>query len=170
MLNKVKLANGTEVDWEEFSRWSTYKQNFNLISRKLSDETRKKIGKANKGKIRTEEMRAHSRTIPREKHKEETRKKIGLAHKGKVVSKETRQKLSKTGKARDVELYKKIGAKLKGRTPWNKGFKFLEFREIQTPNGTFKHINAVAYYAKRDVTTIRNWMTKWPDHYYFIKI
>jgi hypothetical protein len=31
MLNKVKLLNGTEVDWEEFSLWSNKKQRANLI-------------------------------------------------------------------------------------------------------------------------------------------
>ncbi|QWD45136.1 hypothetical protein G6661_05300 [Polynucleobacter paneuropaeus] len=31
MLNKVKLANGTEVDWEEFNQWSFRKQSINLI-------------------------------------------------------------------------------------------------------------------------------------------
>jgi hypothetical protein len=31
MLDKVKLLNGTEVTWEEFSRWSVQKQKANLI-------------------------------------------------------------------------------------------------------------------------------------------
>jgi hypothetical protein len=41
MLNNVKLANGTEVSWDEFSRWSCYKQNANLLG--TSNKTREKI-------------------------------------------------------------------------------------------------------------------------------
>ena len=138
MLNKVKLANGTEVDWEEFSLWSTRKQNMNLISHKQSEESRKKLSIAGKGKIISEEHR----------------KKLRDANIGKLVTEKTRKKLSTAGK---------------GRTPWNKGLQFIEFCEIYTPNGIFRHINAVAYYAKRNHTTVRRWMTKWPDHYYFIE-
>jgi len=137
MLNKVKLANGTEVDWEEFSLWSTRKQNMNLISHKQSEESRKKLSIAGKGKVISEEHR----------------KKLRDANVGKIVTEETRKKLSTAGK---------------GRAPWNKGLQFIEFCEIYTPNGIFRHINAVAYYAKRNHTTVRRWMTKWPDHYYFI--
>lgn len=35
MLDKVKLLNGTEVTWEEFSRWSVKKQRANLIKPNL---------------------------------------------------------------------------------------------------------------------------------------
>ena len=31
MLNKIKLLNGTEVSWEEFSKWSEVKQRMNLV-------------------------------------------------------------------------------------------------------------------------------------------
>ena len=138
MLNKVKLANGTEVDWEEFSLWTTRKQNMNLISHKQSEESRKKLSIAGKGKVISEE----------------TREKLRNANLGKIVTEETRKKLSTAGK---------------GRMPWNKGLQFIEFCEIYTPNGIFRHINAVAYYAKRNHTTVRRWMTKWPNHYYFIE-
>jgi hypothetical protein len=30
MIDVIKLANGTEVSWDEFSKWSTYKQNGSL--------------------------------------------------------------------------------------------------------------------------------------------
>jgi hypothetical protein len=53
MLDKVKLLNGTEVTWEEFSRWSVQKQKANLtrpvlpskkeMSRRIK-EGRKKAG------------------------------------------------------------------------------------------------------------------------------
>lgn len=35
MLDKVKLLNGTEVTWEEFSRWSVKRQRANLIKPNL---------------------------------------------------------------------------------------------------------------------------------------
>jgi hypothetical protein len=53
MLNTVKLINGTEVSWEEFSRWSVKKQRANLVKpnlpskkemSKLIKEGRRKAG------------------------------------------------------------------------------------------------------------------------------
>ena len=172
MLNKVKLANGTEVDWEEFSLWTTRKQNMNLISHKQSEESRKKLSIAGKGKVISEETREKLRNANLGKIvTEETRKKISKSSKGKVISEQTRKKLrdANVGKLVTEETRKKLSTAGKGRMPWNKGLQFIEFCEIYTPNGIFRHINAVAYYAKRNHTTVRRWMTKWPNHYYFIE-
>jgi len=57
MLNNVKLANGTEVTWEEFIRWSARRQAASLrINRgyKHTDEARQKIRQAFLGKLRPE--------------------------------------------------------------------------------------------------------------------
>jgi very-short-patch-repair endonuclease len=94
----------------------------------VSDETRHKISKANKGKLL-----GH-------KHTNETKRKISEANKGRIVSKETRlkmsrerkgrifseghkQKLSKAGIGRIVseETKRKISKSLKGHVGWMKG-------------------------------------------------
>jgi hypothetical protein len=48
MLKKVKLANGTEVDWEEFAKWSAVKQHASVIGR--SEKTRALLRNHNLGK------------------------------------------------------------------------------------------------------------------------
>ena len=96
MLNKVKLANGTEVTWEEFSKWSNNKQRMNLTptfkGKTHSEESRKKggakVSKANKGHIVTAETRA----------------KISESNKGRKVSEESLIKRRKTWLSKDRSL------------------------------------------------------------------
>lgn len=82
----------------------------NLIKGKpLSEDHRKKIGEANKGKIRTEEMRRRMSLINRKEWSEESRKKLsnsisGKNHPlfGKHFSKESREKMSRARKGKQV--------------------------------------------------------------------
>lgn len=74
---------------------------------KRSDETRKKISEANKGKKRSPEqiikMRNASlgnKNFEGKHHSEETKKKISEAHNGKKLTEEHKMKLSKSGKGR----------------------------------------------------------------------
>ena len=50
MLNKIKLANGTSVAWEEFSRWSAIKQYQSILPNRKGVphtlETREKISQS----------------------------------------------------------------------------------------------------------------------------
>lgn len=80
-----------------------YKKYWNsLKGKKLSDETKKKISEANKGrKIQFKKRSPHSK---------ETKDKIGLANKGKK-----NMKLSKILKGRDITWKDKISKTLKGR-------------------------------------------------------
>lgn len=74
-----------------------------------SEETKKKISKANKGKIRSEEQRNNiSRSLKGRSLSEEHRRKIGEASKGRkyTLSEETRKKMST---ARKKYLAKKKG-------------------------------------------------------------
>ena len=67
----------------------------------FTEEHKRKIGEAHKGRIVTEETREKLRIINTGKHpSEETKKKLSEANKGKVVSKETREKLSVAAKGR----------------------------------------------------------------------
>ena len=79
-----------------------------------SEETRRKISEANKGKIVSEE----------------TRRKLSEAQKGKPHSEETKRKMSETkkgesnhffGKKHSEETKRKISEAGKGQVPWNKG-------------------------------------------------
>lgn len=89
------------------------------FSGKRSEESRKKMSEAHKGKPRSEETKKKlskprseetkkkiSETLKGKKHSEETKKKLSEAHKGKHASEETRRKISET---------------LKGHLAWNKG-------------------------------------------------
>jgi hypothetical protein len=106
-----------------------------------SDQHKKKISKANKGRTFSEE---HKRKISEakkgktlsEKHKrkigvkskgktlsEETRRKLSEVNKGKTISEETRRKLSESnkGKTRSEETKEKMRQQVKGRKWWNDG-------------------------------------------------
>lgn len=77
---------------------------YDFKKRKMTQETKDKISKANKGR---------GKGIPL---LEETKIKIGLIHKGKIVSQETREKirLANTGKKRTEEQKERIGLAHKG--------------------------------------------------------
>ena len=83
----------------------------------VSDETRKKMSEANKGRTFSEETRRKMS----ESHKnmsEETRRKLSEAQKGRTCSDETRKKISdaKKGKKFSEEHRRKISEAIKGRT------------------------------------------------------
>lgn len=105
----------------------------NSLGRHCSDITKERISKANKGKIRSEEIRSKLSGIftgHRGWNKGmivslETRSKLSIAGKGKIVSSETKEKLSKANKGKytplSLESRKKISESNKGRVAWNKG-------------------------------------------------
>jgi len=91
------------------------------LGKKLSEETKKKIGIAGKGRIVTEETRQKLRESKKGfRHTEEAKEKNRLAHLGKKASLETRQKMSALRKGRkhkppSEETRKKISATLIAR-------------------------------------------------------
>ncbi len=113
---------------------------------RLSEETKRKIGKANKGKVPSEEAKqkmskAHKGLRPSEETiqkmskaqkgkivSEETRKKISKIHKGKTLSEETRQKISKANKGKKLsKAHKdKISQKTKGKNNPHYGHRHTE--------------------------------------------
>lgn len=85
----------------------------------VSEETRKKIGDANRGRVMSKETREKmSRSRKGHEVSEETREKIREKHIGKNVSEETRKKISesKMGKKQDPEVVRRRAEKLKGKT------------------------------------------------------
>ena len=85
--------------------------------RKVSEETREKLSKAGKGrKVSEEHKKRISKANKDRKHNEEERKKQSEAQKGRKVSEETREKLSKAGKGKhhSEETKKKISEANKG--------------------------------------------------------
>lgn len=108
----------------------------------LSEEIKRKIGKANKGKKRSKEARKKlSETNKGHLVSEETRKKISEGHKGKKLSEEHRKKMSevrkgkpshKKGKHLSEETKKKMSEAHKGCESWSKGkhWKFINEKRI----------------------------------------
>lgn len=110
----------------------------------LSDEVKQKISEANKGKVRTLEMR--KRQSDRQKGKPSSRKgfhhsdemkiKLSIARKGKKLSDETRRKMSESRKGKPHKISSEAHEKqrqtllMKYRNgeiePWNKGKKMTE--------------------------------------------
>ena len=79
---------------------------------KHSEETRRKMSKAKKGKPPPNKGKTHSK---------EHRRKISEAMKGKTPSEETRRKISENNAAKRPEVRRKMSEAQKGKTPWNKG-------------------------------------------------
>ncbi len=79
-----------------------------------SEETRRKMSEANKGRIPWNKGKTIS---------DETKKKISDSQKGRKFSKETKRKISESKKGHEVsvEIRRKLSESLKGRIPWNKG-------------------------------------------------
>lgn len=90
---------------------------------KHTEETKKKISEAGKGRIFTEEVRKKIADSNRGKHivSDEIRQKISIGNKGKIVSEESRLKMSisLTGHETSIETKQKISAANTGkkRTP-----------------------------------------------------
>ncbi|KKM94986.1 hypothetical protein LCGC14_1192690, partial [marine sediment metagenome] len=105
--------------------YATFNNGYNLteggegtIGFKQTEKTKRKIGIANRNKIRSEEFKKSvseamkgerhpmygrcGKNNPRfgKKHSEETKKKMSVSHKGKKLSDETKKKLSKTKRKR----------------------------------------------------------------------
>jgi hypothetical protein len=109
------------------------KQKLREISKNMSEETKKKIGDAHRGRKQCEEhIRNGVEARKGYKHSEETKQKIGKSNKGSVswnkggiCSEETKLKMSKSqkGKEKSEEHKRKIGESQKGRVPWNKGLR-----------------------------------------------
>jgi hypothetical protein len=96
----------------------------NLTGRKLSEETKKKISKTRKEKIKNGEITVNEnkekyKIISRKRigkiHSEETKKKIGDSHRGKTISAQQKEYLSKlnTGKSVTKETKIKLSNTLK---------------------------------------------------------
>ena len=84
----------------------------------MSEEIKKKISEAHKGKLRSEEEKIKLSEAHKGKHlSEETKKKISEAHKGKHLSKEHRKKLSEAlkGKYLSEEIRKSMSESHKGK-------------------------------------------------------
>lgn len=116
----------------------------------VSEETKRKISEANKGKIKPPRSKEHKRKISELKKgkslSEETRRKISETKKGALVSEETRRKLSDVGKGRIVseESRKKQSESMKGENNhaygkkwWNDGLGNRKF-VLECPGNGWK--------------------------------
>ena len=89
-----------------------------------SEETRRKISEANKGRTFLEEHKKKLSESGKVKiFSEEHKRKIGAKSKGRTLSEETRRKLSEAnkGKTRSEETKEKMREQVKGRKWWNDG-------------------------------------------------
>jgi len=107
----------------------------------FSEETKKKLSEAHKGKTHSEESKRKMSEVNKgktlsEEHKiklseakkgktfsEESKRKMSEAHKGKTFSEEHKRKISETNKGRTLseETRRKISEARKGRKWWNDG-------------------------------------------------
>ena len=90
----------------------------------VSDETRRKMSEALKGKPRSKEIRRKISEAHKGKtHSEKSRRNMSESQKGKTFSEETKRKLSESqkGKSRSEESKRKLSEANKGRKWWNDG-------------------------------------------------
>ena len=121
--NRIRNDNRLEnLEWELIAEHlSEHKQN-------VSEETRKRMSEAQKGKVFSEETRRKlSEAGKRRTHSEEARRKISEAKKGRELSEETKKKMgeAKIGIKKSEETKKKMGEAKKGMLFWNNGTKTI---------------------------------------------
>jgi len=90
----------------------------------VSDDTRRKMSEALKGKPRSKEIRRKiSESHKGKTHSEESRRNMSESQKGKTFSEETKRKLSESqkGKNHSEETRRKMSEARKGRKWWNDG-------------------------------------------------
>lgn len=100
------------------------KEKHYMLGKKFSEETKKKMSEAHKGRVSWNKGKKFS---------EETKNKMSEAHKGKKLSEETRRRLSEARKNMSEETKKKIGAAKKG-TCWFNNRK-INIRAKECPPG-----------------------------------
>lgn len=110
-----------------------------VVHKTLSKETREKIGRANsialKGRKLPDDVRAKlSKANMGHKVSEETREKIRIANTGKTHSAETRQKIAEANKSRSPEVRQKISESLKQSGKRRSEKRLATMRE-RYPNG-----------------------------------
>lgn len=169
MLNKVKLLNGTEVDWEEFSLWSNKKQIGALIP--VSEETR-----------------AHLRAIKANmdcSHSPETKEKMRQLLAARLASgwrpNGAKSALKLRGRKRPQGVTEKIMATRKARGLIGKGSllargikpHYKNAHSIQTPFGLFvSKAQAGEAWSKMGIRNARNKLAealiKDPNNFYLI--
>jgi hypothetical protein len=162
----------------------------------LSEEAKRKIGKANKGRITTDETKKKisealkGRTLTAEARKKisdghkghavtpETRAKLSEAHIGKKLSEETKIKMAKVRKGHAVneETKRKISEANKGKQRTEEQCKKLsEIRRlpIMTPNGEFISRRFLIQKLtdegmKGAAGKLSLWFKLYPNNYYYI--
>lgn len=107
-----------------------------------------------------EYYKTHAGPMTGKKHSAETRAKIGASHKGKVTSEETRAKMSAASKGKPKKT--KWSAESRAKLSASKT------KPVMTPHGMFPSIRAIAEASGRYDSTVRTWMRKFPEHYYYV--
>ncbi len=97
---------------KRYANIASYPARITPIGHKISEETKRKISEANKGKKRSEETK-RKMSLSKQNMSEETKRKMSEANKGKKRSEETKRKMSKAKKGRASPL---IGRKLPEET------------------------------------------------------
>jgi hypothetical protein len=163
-----------------------------------TEEHRAKMSRAmkgvNKGRVKSPETLAklaankaayyatHSGTMKGKKHSEESRAKMVLTRSvvkpmlGKKHTAEVIAKMSaiKKGKKHTAESRAKMSATQKGKPKpkWSAEsrarFSASKATPVMTPHGLFPSIRAVAEASGRDGSTVRTWLRKFPEHYFYL--
>lgn len=161
MLNKVKLANGTEVTWEEFSKWSPQKQHNSLLPPSLG---RKATKKESENRSKAQKLRHIKNPTS-----EETKQKISDKNLNRKRTEEHKETMRK-----GWEKLKASGWENKHKGKLNPSL----WRSIVTPNGVFPSKKALAERIYKDMNLssvayasqkINYWLKKYPNHYYYEK-
>ena len=109
-----------------------------IYGKKHTDESKKKMSKAQKGKKHTEETKKkisdnHAKAWLGRKHTKETKKKISEGNKNKKISDETKKRISKAqkGKKHTEETKKKMSKSRKGKKASNETKKIMSKSQQQ---------------------------------------
>lgn len=171
-ITDIDFLNRLEIFYIEY--YDTFKPNgYNLTlggwNALASDETKKKMSEAGKGKKFSEEHRRNlSESHKGHKHSVKTKRKMSIAHKGKKLSMETKKRMSVAQKR--VLPRKKLSDKIKARISNTLiGSKNYRARPVIINNKVFDTHSEAAEFLNVSVGTISNRIKhkiKWKEYKY----
>jgi hypothetical protein len=136
-----------------------YQDIFDTVSprnfKKHSDETRAKISASNKG---------HSN------HSDYQKQRLSETHTGKSLSVEHKVAVSAANKGQNRMSFEARSKVHKGKTVSSETRAKLaqHARAVMTPYGLYSSVRSVADAANVSSTCVRQWVKKYPKHYYYV--
>jgi hypothetical protein len=149
MTNMIKLANGKEVTLDEFLSWGAIKQHHATLNNNARTYAYRYYTPAGVFEKLAEAIEAN-----------------GCSRNAFIKRIKNKNFVDWYREPININYINKLKKAMKHSKKWQQ--RFTGSKPVMTPNGKFPSVQSVADAAKVDGNTIRRWMKKWPEHYYYV--